>query len=586
MLCYAYITIQFYFLYYFLIIDKDEIIERSHSSNFYAHQNERQRNYNNNLNLNGIPVEAPTKSYTIAANTVPSTVTTSSTTTTTTTTTTVRPYYETSIKTTSRPKSRGRSRGNVVYRSQKEDYDYFDYTKSPKKAADFDADQFGRQSTSRFSSTTPAARANNFEVRQHTQPAVFNNPEQARNAIYLQRNGNQQRQPNHIQSPSPSPFSRSSPITEAPSTTVASTDKYDVQRTTHLHRGRFKTNLNNQFSIQFNANANSIAPRTSTTPVANTFNYIPTSTSQPQYQERSTFNSIPSSSLTDTTERNTPTAKKFSTLVPKHLYDPTTFRPHSFIKGFDVSKAFKDFKKADKLDKSFNYSPSLSPSSPFIQQSTPAAFSNPPQTFSPTTTTTTTTARTPNRGQNYFNNNAGYYQRPTNVINFTSRPTTTEFYRRDRTEKQSSENSYDDELLKTAHSQNFAASKNELNNVFEKTRLEKFNNGVNPRPFSKPFAPVTAEFPTFSPTVPTTTTTSTTYRPTVPVTTQRITSTTAKINYQQRIKAPTKSVSKRPPHAQEDSNYDYAYYDSLNENPHDYSEYDIEDFKKSPKKLR
>ena len=138
------------------------------------------------------------------------------------------------------------------------------------------------------------------------------------------------------------------------------------------------------------------------------------------------------------------------------------------------------------------------------------------------TTTTTTTLRPFNQNNNNNNHNSNHY------------------------------NSAEDEFLKTAHSQNIAASGNELRAEKERARQQaKFNDYTttvneksSPRPFSKP-----------------TTTPSTTTISHRAVTTSR----------------PSKKDEK-------DVSYDYQYYDTHNEN-NDYTEYGAaEDFGKTSKK--
>lgn len=229
--------------------------------------------------------------------------------------------------------------------------------------------------------------------------------------------------------------------------------------------------------------------------------------------------------VTRTSENYTPsTVKKFSTLVPKESYNPTTFKPGTYKKNYDIS------------------TPKF-----IVPEYTPKqAFHTPTTTLSPSTTTTTTNQpkvlvqtqnlnideddgqyhpelyekdfarnkikqRPASRQQQYYNN---YNNNNNNQNNYNNYQTTTVSY-------QSSE----DEFLKTAHSINIAASGNEI-------RAEKARQ-ASPRPFSK------------APTIP-----------------------------------PNATSTKKSPTKEKDASYDYAYYDSGNSK--DYSEYDlIEDFGKT-----
>lgn len=221
-------------------------------------------------------------------------------------------------------------------------------------------------------------------------------------------------------------------------------------------------------------------------------------------------------------ENYTPsTVKKFSTLVPKESYNPTTFKPGTYKKNFDI------------LTSRFIV-PEYTPKQIITTSTT---------TISPTTTSTYAPPKTVVQTQQNLNideddgqyhpelyekdfarnklkqkpvsRQQQYYNNPTtNKNNYNNFQTTTVSY-------QSSE----DEFLKTAHSINIAASGNEI-------RAEKARQASS-RSFSK------------APTIP-----------------------------------PNATSTKKSPTKEKDASYDYAYYDSGNSK--DYSEYDlIEDFGKT-----
>lgn len=231
-----------------------------------------------------------------------------------------------------------------------------------------------------------------------------------------------------------------------------------------------------------------------------------------------------------TNENYTPSSvKKFSTLVPKESYNPTTFKPGTYKKNFDIS--------TPKIEKSKFIVPEYTTQKQVFTTSTtttssPSTTTNfPPKVFVQTQNLNIDEddgqyhpelyekdfarnklkQRPVSRQQQYFNNNNNHNN---NKNNFNNYQTTTVSY-------QSSE----DEFLKTAHSINIAASGNEL-------RAEKARQ-ASPRPFSK------------APTIP-----------------------------------PNATSTKKSPTKDKDASYDYAYYDSGNSK--DYSEYDlIEDFGKT-----
>lgn len=268
--------------------------------------------------------------------------------------------------------------------------------------------------------------------------------------------------------------------------------------------------------------------------------------------------------------------KKFSTLVPKELYSPTTFKPSNTF-----SKKPVDPLSSQKLEKIQN------PNKYYSQFSS--------TTLLPPTTTTIAIAFPPQQPQlNNFNSNQfqqnifqtttrhssffststtlkplsqdeeddgqyrpelyekDFYRNRVKTTRITSAPirnTLNNFYQTSTTHKpQINFNSGEDEFLKTAHSQNIVASGNQLRAEKEREKsLSKFDEYVttasteksSPRPFAKPV---------------------------------------------QSSSPPPTTTSTVKPKAEKDASYDYQYYDT-NAEPADYSEFGaIEDFGKTSKK--
>ncbi|XP_017848495.1 mucin-5AC isoform X2 [Drosophila busckii] len=141
-------------------------------------------------------------------------------------------------------------------------------------------------------------------------------------------------------------------------------------------------------------------------------------------------------------------------------------------------------------------------------------------------------------------------------------------------QKEQSDLSDEDELFKTAQSLNFgAASINKLRaDIYkaEKTS-QQYNSQYSPQA-AAPSSPKTTSSSSSSSSSSTTTTTiaSTTRRPTTSTTTTTTTTTTSspvekktgKSKKEQQKEKKSKSNGKRPAHADEDTSYDYAYYDT------------------------
>ncbi|XP_049303804.1 mucin-5AC [Bactrocera dorsalis] len=335
---------------------------------------------------------------------------------------------------------------------------------------------------------------------------------------------------------------------------------------------------------------------------------------------------------TDYYAPTTSTTKKFSTLVPKtqQSLTPTTFKPTTYQKPLDTfvyqtqqtvrpsSKATKQPSSAintltpttanpyyDPDEDDGQYHPELYevdfPRNRFnLQRSS--------TTKSPTTTTTAT------RSSNYNND----FQNPQKHLK-TQQQTA---FRKQQEQAEPTDLSDEDELFKTAHSLNFgAASINKLRaDIFKAEKnSQQYNSQYSPKlePSTTRSTSTSAAYTTTTPsttynyfaystTQPTTKlyTTSTTYAP--PTTTSTTTTTRRPTTYittpyslpvstTKVTKAPKsskspgkkgkkgKGASKRPPHADEDTSYDYAYYDTdtLSESPQEYPDYEIAEFVKT-----
>lgn len=262
--------------------------------------------------------------------------------------------------------------------------------------------------------------------------------------------------------------------------------------------------------------------------------------------------------------------KKFSTLVPKDQYNPTTFKPTN-----NFSKKPVDNIASQKLDRIQNpnkyysqISSTQAPSTPPINTTPQPQFNNFNTQFQhnsyqhQTTRISNFYSSTPSvrplaegeedDGQyrpelyekDFFRNKA----KTTKITPAPVRNTFNNFYQTSTTLKpaqnQNNFNSGEDEFLKTAHSQNIFASGNQLRAEKEREKsVVKYNEYTttiteksSPRPFSKPSV-----------------LTSTTVRP-------------------------------RKQNVEKDVSYDYQYYDT-NADQNDYSELEtIEDFGKTAKK--
>lgn len=336
---------------------------------------------------------------------------------------------------------------------------------------------------------------------------------------------------------------------------------------------------------------------------------------------------------TDYYAPTTSTTKKFSTLVPKtqQSLTPTTFKPTTYQKPLDTflyqtqqtvrpsSKATKQPGNVintltpttanphyDPDEDDGQYHPELYevdfPRNRFnLQRSSTIK--------APTTATTTTT-----RSSNYNND----FQNPQKHLK-TQQQTA---FRKQQEEAEPTDLSDEDELFKTAHSLNFgAASINKLRaDIFKAEKnSQQYNSQYSPQietsstrstsistAYTTTTPSTTYNYFAYSTTLPTTklytssttnappttaSTTTTTRRPTTYITTpySAPVSTTKVTKAPKSSKSPAKKgkkgkgASKRPPHADEDTSYDYAYYDTdtLSESPQEYPDYEIPEFVKT-----
>lgn len=233
------------------------------------------------------------------------------------------------------------------------------------------------------------------------------------------------------------------------------------------------------------------------------------------------------------------TVKKFSTLVPKELYDPTTFKPTTYKKPVDAFAAIKavqveQAKTASPVNfnkfSAASYLPSTSTQPP-IQKTEDDEDDGQyhPELYEKDF------ARHKINNKRRFGKpsgtNAGFQFGTNYQVTAATLPPV---------------NSAEDEFLKTAHSQNIAASGNELRAEKEKARHQATTKSDSrSTTFSK------------APTIP-----------------------------------PNATSTKRPPQVSavpndKDASYDYQYYDTYSGNPRDYSEYEIiEDFGKTKTKSK
>ncbi|XP_037950521.1 serine-rich adhesin for platelets-like [Teleopsis dalmanni] len=363
--------------------------------------------------------------------------------------------------------------------------------------------------------------------------------------------------------------------------------------------------------------------------------------SSPQKQQQRTSTTAPEETITKTAKQSSPrgfasrgsinykattqrngdsnytpasNVKKFSTLVPREQYTPTTYKPTTYKQSNDYNYYQTQQTVRPTASKQQQKSPAVSSISipttanPYYNPDeddgqyhpelyeldyTHNRFNLQRSTSTKATTTTTSTTKAPN-------NHKQNYQNPQTHLK-TQQLTS---FQKQREQHAQSDQSDEDELFNTAHSLNFgAASINKLRADIikaEKTS-QQYNSQYSPNiqtSSPKAISTVTQKIETPSTnayTYPIYTTTTTTSKP-ISVTTQRTTTTTVAAIVSKPSKSSGKSgkkgkkshkkaTSKRPAHADEDTSYDYAYYDSdtLSESPQEYPEYEISEFTRTRK---
>uniref|UniRef100_A0A1I8PEZ7 Chitin-binding type-2 domain-containing protein n=1 Tax=Stomoxys calcitrans TaxID=35570 RepID=A0A1I8PEZ7_STOCA len=329
--------------------------------------------------------------------------------------------------------------------------------------------------------------------------------------------------------------------------------------------------------------------------------------------------------------------KKFSTLVPKDKYDPTTFKPSTYKKPYENNgyQAQQTIRPQNKPQKAVTVSQATTPyttANPYYnideddgqyhpelyEQDFPRHKLNLQRSSTVSTTTSRSgTSTTKPQLQQTYQNPATHLksQQQTSFLKEQS--------------AFNNEFSDEDELFNTAQSLNFgAASINKLRADIikaEKTS-QQYNSHYNPlssltspKPSTSSSTPASTSttyftYPSYSTTsqqttprtsstyaaaysssttlsTSTTTTTTTTRRPTSVSTSTtpypfNITKSGKHADKKSQKKNESKKkTSKRPPHADEDTSYDYAYYDTdtLSESPQEYPEYEIQEFAKTRK---
>ncbi|KAH8315237.1 hypothetical protein KR074_006845, partial [Drosophila pseudoananassae] len=266
----------------------------------------------------------------------------------------------------------------------------------------------------------------------------------------------------------------------------------------------------------------------------------------------------------------------------KEAFTPTTFRPTTYKKPYEPSTLLTHRPTAQLVTKKLSSPTSLAPTTanPYYNvdeddgQYHPELYENdfPRNRFkflrnrsSSSTSTSTTSAPAISSRQPH-----GFQQAHSHLKSQQQ-----SVYQREREREKEADLSDEDELFKTAQSLNFgAASINKLRaDIYkaEKTS-QQYNSQYSPQLASS--SPQASSTSTTTATTTTTTTTpppSTTRRPTTLRTTSTTTSApslaakkSVKSKKEQQLekKEKEKPAGKRPPHADEDTSYDYAYYDT------------------------
>lgn len=459
---------------------------------------------------------------------------------------------------------------------------------------------FNQAQVSNKHNTSPVPAQNNFnqatnnyntspaQIKSTTPVAPFFQERKTSNFFPTQSAQQQNQHAQHQRRPQQQPQQQQQnnfvtiPTTQAPTTTAAYTQfppqplisrqssRFDQQNYRQQQQGEVQNSSPRGFSTNtffettrtpaVTPSTTTVAPSTTVAYNDNRYQTISRNNNNNNNNYNTNFNNNNNNNNFNSNDNYTPsTIKKFSTLVPKELYQPTTFKPGTF----NIKKASDPFLVANqqKFDKTF-YN---------VQQTTaiPTTTRQPQTTFVPTSppqpqqqriipTTTTTVAPTQPGDEDDGQYRPELYEKDfyrnkqkaklNNIRNQGRGQSRTQTFYQSTQAPATTVNSGEDEFLKTAHSQNIAASGNELrarqnaakiNDLLSESKGRVKGNS-SPRPFSN------------APTIPPNATTT--------------------------KKAPTKNDDK-------DASYDYAYYDTGASK--DYSEYDvIEEFGKTNKKSK
>lgn len=356
--------------------------------------------------------------------------------------------------------------------------------------------------------------------------------------------------------------------------------------------------VGNQEPAPFKANAGSSAAKSRSFTSRGSITYKATTQ---RYADDEFFYPTTTSTLSPTG------AKKQSTLAARDSFTPTTFKPTTYKKPYEQSFYQQQTQQTLRPSQAQSVPKKTSPVTPALPPTTanpyynvdeddgqyhPELYENdfPRNRFkflrnrstSSSSTTTTTSAPASTRQPHGFSHN--FQQAHTHLKSQQQSS-----YQKER-EQEQSDLSDEDELFKTAQSLNFgAASINKLRaDIYkaEKTS-QQYNSQYSPQASVSSSPKTIAAYQTTSsrPTThgsssssstyltSTTTTTSTTRRPTTAyssttITTRRPTTTTTtaaattKGEQKKSVKSNKSKNNKRPPHADEDTSYDYAYYDT------------------------
>ncbi|XP_055851993.1 putative uncharacterized protein DDB_G0282133 isoform X2 [Episyrphus balteatus] len=351
--------------------------------------------------------------------------------------------------------------------------------------------------------------------------------------------------------------------------------------------------LKDSFQQQSDANTTTVQPTPKPSRGRGRINYKSTTQQQSEFQD-------------NIIQSTTTGLKKFSTLVTKDQYNPTTFKPTTYKKAFEQKPTkYVDPKQRgtpyttttplpSSASQSFNSSPpdeddgQYHPELYEVDDSQNYDFpnnNNKKQSYSVPSSITSHQQKSPPKSNTQTTRSPQSHLQSQQQTAFQKQSYQSQTHQQQQDQQQQhphaipTDLSDEEELFKTAHSLNLgAASINKLRSDTLKTSDKGTAQQSSP---SFGFDRTTTTYPTTITKV-TSPITTTTWRST----TDYFTSTTKTSRTSSASKKPKKSsASKRPPHADADTSYDYAYYDSLSETPQEYSEYDvISEFRKTTKK--